>query len=43
MAMQTFDEVMDLHEELTIMSPDGTEYNGYHCDPKVDRTTLPAG
>lgn len=43
MAMQTFNDAMNSHEELTVMSPDGTEYNGYHCDPKVDRTTLPAG
>ena len=43
MAMQNFNEAIKNAEEMTVFSPDGREYTGSYVDPKIDRTTLPAG
>lgn len=43
MAKQTFDEAMKDNQDMTVMKADGTEIEGFYCDPKVDRDTLPAG
>lgn len=43
MARQTFDEAMKQNQPMTLMAPDGMEYTGFYCDPKLDRDTLPAG
>jgi hypothetical protein len=43
MAVQNFTEAMEYPQHMTIISPNGREYNGYYCDPKLDRRTLPNG
>lgn len=30
-------------QPMSINAPDGRVFNGYYCDPKLDRDTLPAG
>lgn len=43
MATQNFTEAMEYPKHMTIIAPNGREYNGYYCDPKLDRRTLPNG
>ena len=43
MARQSFNKAMNSAEEMTIFAPDGREYAGNYADPKIDRSTLPAG
>ncbi len=43
MAAQNFTDAMKHSQHLTILAPDGREFDGYYCDPKMDRRTLPEG
>lgn len=43
MASQTFDEAMKHPQTMTLTAPDGREIQGFYCDPKLDRDTLPEG
>jgi hypothetical protein len=43
MASQTFDEAMKNQQEMEVTAPDGRTFTGNFCDPKLDRSTLPAG
>ena len=43
MAHQSYNEAMKDPQEIILFAPDGREINGYYCDPKIDRSTLPSG
>ncbi len=43
MAAQNFTEAIEYPQHMTIIAPNGHEFNGYYCDPKLDRRTLPDG
>ena len=43
MATQTFKDAIKANQDMTVIKADGTEIDGFYCDPKVDRTTIPAG
>ena len=43
MAAQNFTDAMNRSQHMTILAPDGREFEGYYCDPKMDRRTLPEG
>lgn len=43
MATQNFNDAIKTAEDMTVIAPDGRKYTGKYTDPKIDRTTLPAG
>ena len=43
MAAQKFKKAINEAADMTVIAPDGREITGFYCDPKVDRTTIPAG
>lgn len=43
MASLYFAEAVKQSQTMTVISLDGREFQGYYCDPKLDRSTLPAG
>ena len=43
MATQNFTDAMIHSQPITILAPDGRKFEGYYCDPKLDRSTLPEG
>lgn len=43
MATQTFKDAIKANQDMTVIKADGTEIDGFYCDPKVDRNTLPTG
>ena len=42
MATQTFKEAILNPTDMTVIAPDNREITGFYCDPKIDRTTIPA-
>ncbi len=43
MASQSYKQAMKSPQAMSVASPDGRTYDGYYCDPKLDRNTLPEG
>lgn len=43
MAAQNFTDAMNRPQHMTIVAPDGRNFDGFYCDPKMDRRTLPEG
>ena len=43
MAAQKFKKAINEAADMTVITPDGRKITGFYCDPKVDRTTIPAG
>jgi len=43
MASQFYEQAMNNPQPMSVTSPDGRVYDGYYCDPKLDRNTLPDG
>lgn len=43
MAHQIFKDAITHAEDMTVFAPDGREFKGYYCDPKVNRKTLLKG